>query len=58
MPWTPNDAERHTQKAKTWTPKELWAKVANECLERTGDEGRDPGSERSGRAAGRGQLLA
>jgi hypothetical protein len=31
MPWTPNDAERHTLK-------ELWAKVANECLERTGDK--------------------
>jgi len=40
MPWTPNDAERHTHKATTWTLKELWAKVANECLERTGDEGR------------------
>ena len=40
MPWTPNDAERHTHKATTWTLKELWAKVANEALERTGDEGR------------------
>ena len=40
MPWTPNDAERHTHKATTWALKELWAKVANECLERTGDEGR------------------
>ena len=40
MPWTPNDAERHTHKATTWELKELWAKVANECLERTGDEGR------------------
>jgi len=40
MPWTPNDAERHTHKATTWPLKELWAKVANECLERTGDEGR------------------
>jgi len=38
MPWTPNDAERHTHKATTWALKELWAKVA--CLERTGDEGR------------------
>ena len=37
MPWTPNDAERHTHKARL---KELWAKVANECLERTCDEGR------------------
>jgi len=40
MPWTPNDAERHTHKATTWALKELRAKVANECLERTGDEGR------------------
>ena len=40
MPWTPKDAESHTHKATTWALKELWAKVANECLERTGDEGR------------------
>jgi hypothetical protein len=40
MPWTPNDAERHTHKATSWELKELWAKVANECWERTGDEGR------------------
>jgi hypothetical protein len=40
MPWTSNDAERHTRKATTSELKELWAKVANENLERTGDEGR------------------
>ena len=40
MPWTPGDAERHTHKAITRELKELWAQVANECLERTGDEGR------------------
>lgn len=40
MPWTQNDAERHTHKAATTALKELWAKVANESLERTGDEGR------------------
>jgi hypothetical protein len=40
MPWTPDDAERHTRKATTWELKELWAKIANECLERTGNEGR------------------
>jgi hypothetical protein len=40
MPWSPNDAETHTHKATTSTLKELWAKVANEALERTGDEGR------------------
>jgi hypothetical protein len=40
MPWTSNDAERYTHKATTLELKELWAKVANESLERTGDEGR------------------
>jgi hypothetical protein len=40
MPWTENDAERHTHKATTQPLKELWAKVANQSLERTGDEGR------------------
>ena len=40
MPWIPDDAERHTHKATTWVLQELWAKVANECLERAGDEGR------------------
>ena len=40
MPWIPNDAERHTRKATRRALKELWAKVANESLERTGDEGR------------------
>jgi hypothetical protein len=40
MPWTPNEAERHTHKATTSALQALWAKVANEALERTGDEGR------------------
>ena len=40
MPWTSDDAERHTHKASTPEPKELWAKVANESLARDGDEGR------------------
>ena len=40
MPWTPDDAERHTHKATTRELQELWAKVANDALERTGDEGR------------------
>jgi len=35
MPWTSNDAERHTRKANTSELKELWAKVANDSLERT-----------------------
>jgi hypothetical protein len=40
MPWSSNDAERHTHKATTAELKELWAKVANESLERSGNEGR------------------
>jgi hypothetical protein len=40
MPWTADDAERHTHKATTPELAELWAKVANESLERDGDEGR------------------
>jgi hypothetical protein len=38
MPWTPDEAERQTHKATTRDLKELWAKVANERLESTGDE--------------------
>jgi hypothetical protein len=40
MPWIADDAQRHTHKATTPELKELWARVANNCLERTGDEGR------------------
>lgn len=41
MPMSANDAEQHTHKATTWELKELlWAKIANDCLQRTGDEGR------------------
>jgi hypothetical protein len=40
MPWTPEEAERHTHKATTAELQQLWAKVANEALQRTGDEGR------------------
>ena len=40
MPWTPDEAERHTHKATTTELKELWAKVANESLQRNGDDGR------------------
>ncbi len=40
MPWVPEDAQSHTHKATSRALKELWAKIANECLERTGDEGR------------------
>jgi hypothetical protein len=40
MPWTSDDAERHTHKAITPELKELWAKVANARLDATGDEAR------------------
>ena len=40
MPWTSNDAEKHTHKASNSTLRDLWAKVANESLEKNGDEGR------------------
>jgi len=40
MPWTANEAERHTHKATTLALQNLWAKVANETLDRTGDEAR------------------
>ena len=40
MPWTANDPEKHAHKATTPELQQLWAKVANERLEKTGDEGR------------------
>ena len=40
MPWTSDDAERHTHKADNRELQDLWARVANETLERTGDEAR------------------
>jgi hypothetical protein len=40
MPWTASDAGKHTHKATTSELQELWAKVANERLEKTGDDGR------------------
>ena len=40
MPWIPEDAASHTHKATTIELQELWAKVAGERLESTGDQGR------------------
>jgi hypothetical protein len=40
MPWIPEDAASHTQKTTTIELQELWAQVANERLESTGNEGR------------------
>ena len=34
MPWTPDDAERHTQLADTRKKQRQWADVANSALER------------------------
>ena len=34
MPWTPEDAERHTKLANTPKKQEQWADVANSALER------------------------
>jgi hypothetical protein len=38
MPWTINDVDRH-KKGLSDEGKKLWVAVANEALERTGDEG-------------------
>jgi hypothetical protein len=40
MPWRPDDATSHTKKATTEKTKREWAEIANQVLERTGDEGR------------------
>ena len=40
MPWTQDDATSHTKKATTDKAKREWAEIANQVLERTGDEGR------------------
>jgi hypothetical protein len=40
MPWTSKDAEKHTHKANTSDLQELWARIANERLDKTNDEGR------------------
>jgi hypothetical protein len=40
MPWTPNDATRHTKKATTPKKKRQFRDVANSVLAKTGDEGR------------------
>jgi len=40
MPWRPEDAKRHTKKARSPKAKRQFAHVANSILQRTGDEGR------------------
>ena len=39
MPWSTDDVDRHKH-GLSIDKKELWVKVANKVLERTGDEGR------------------
>jgi hypothetical protein len=40
MPWTAEDAERHTKKADSAKRQRMWAEIANSVLDETGDEGR------------------
>ena len=40
MPWTAEDAERHTKKADDLRRQRMWAEIANSVLSDTGDEGR------------------
>ena len=40
MPWNPQNATRHTKKAKSPKAKRQWSKVANAVLGKTHDEGR------------------
>ena len=39
MPWSTEDVDRH-KKGLSNDEKDLWVKVANEVLDKTGDEGR------------------
>lgn len=39
MPWNPQNAARHTRKAKTSSQKRKWSAVANSALERGASEG-------------------
>ena len=38
MPWNPSDAGRHTHKADTPAKRRQWSDVANDVLDRTGDD--------------------
>lgn len=40
MPWSPEDATRHTKKANTPSKRRQWKEVANNVLEKTGSEER------------------
>lgn len=38
MPFSASDAKRHTHRANTSRRRRVWASVANEVLDRTGDD--------------------
>lgn len=40
MPWTANQALKHTKKAKSDTAKRQWREVANSVLAKTGNDAR------------------
>ena len=40
MPWNPKDAGRHDKKADTSKKKEVWSRVANKTLVKTGSDAR------------------
>ena len=40
MPWTAEDAERHTERADDPKRQRMWAEIANTVLAETGDEAR------------------
>lgn len=40
MPWTAQDAQKHTHKANTSMKQHRWASIANRVLRETGDEAR------------------
>jgi uncharacterized protein YdaT len=40
MPWTADEAERHTRKADNAKRQRMWAEIANSVLAESGDEGR------------------
>jgi hypothetical protein len=40
MPWEPEDAPLYTKKAATPRLQRLWVEIANQVLDKTGDEGR------------------
>lgn len=40
MPWTKADAKKHNKRIRSNRQAEVWTKVANETLKKTGDEGK------------------